>query len=96
MPRQARNIREEILERFSKETGVSICAYCLMENHVHLLVHDMGTDTSKLMKKIGVSYSAYYNGKCERSGHLFQDRYRCENINDDRYYMTVRPYIRVS
>ena len=48
------------------------------------------------MKKIGVSYSAYYNGKYERSGHLFQDRYRCENINDDRYYMAVRPYIRVS
>ena len=83
----------KILEKYSKETSVSICAYCLMENHVHLLVHDAGTDTSILMKKVGVSYSAYYNRKYDRIGHLFQDRYKCENINSERYYMTVLRYI---
>ena len=64
-----------------------------MENHVHLLVHDPGINTSLLMKKIGVGYSAYYNGKYERTGHLFQDRYKSENVNDDRYYLTVLRYI---
>ncbi len=82
-----------ILERYSKETDISVCVYCLMDNHVHLLIHDQGTNTPLLMKKIGVSYSAYYNGKYERTGHLFQDRYKCENINDDRYYLIVLRYI---
>lgn len=81
------------LDRYSKETDVPVCAYCLMDNHVHLLIHDLGLNTPLLMKKIGVSYSAHYNGKYERTGHLFQDRYKCENINDDRYYLTVLRYI---
>ncbi len=82
-----------ILERYSRETDVSVCAYCLMENHVHLLIHDHGINTPLLMKKIGVCYSAYFNDKYERTGHLFQDRYKCENIYDDRYYLTVLRYI---
>ncbi len=82
-----------ILERYSKETDVSVCAYCLMENHAHLLIYDHATNTSLLMKKIGVCYSAYFNDKYERTGHLFQDRYKCENINDDRYYLTALRYI---
>lgn len=83
----------KLLERYSRETAVDICAYCLMENHVHLLVHDKSTDTAVFMKKIGVSYSAYFNKKYERTGHLFQDRYKCENIADDRGYLTVLRYI---
>ncbi len=82
-----------LLERYSRETSVDVCAYCLMENHVHLLLHDRSTDTALFMKKVGVSYSAYYNRKYERTGHLFQDRYKCENITDDRGYLTVLRYI---
>ncbi len=83
----------KLLEKYSKECRVKICAYCLMENHVHLLVHDSSTDTALFMKKMGVSYSAHYNGKYERTGHLFQDRYKCENITDARGYLTVLRYI---
>ena len=82
-----------LLKRYSKETKISICAYCLMDNHVHLLLHDYGTDTSLFMKKVGVSYSAYYNVKYDRIGHLFQDRFKSENICDERYYLTALRYI---
>lgn len=82
-----------LLEKYSRDTGVAVCAYCLMENHVHLLLHDYATDTALFMKKVGVSYSAYYNRKYERCGHLFQDRYKSENINDERGYLTVLRYI---
>ncbi len=83
----------KLLERYSRETNVDICAYCLMDNHVHLLLHDGAVDTALFMKKVGVSYSAYYNIKYERTGHLFQDRYKSENITDDRGYLTVLRYI---
>ncbi len=82
-----------ILERFCTETGVRMLAYCLMENHVHLLVFDSEGETPLLMKKIGVSYSRYYNRKYERSGHLFQDRYLSETVEDENYLLAVFRYI---
>ena len=82
-----------ILRRFSRETGVSICAYCLMENHVHLLTHDGNNQVPLLMKKMGVSYSYYFNRKYERTGHLFQDRYLSEPIEDETYLLAVFRYI---
>ena len=82
-----------ILERFSRETGVIVCAYCLMENHVHLLVRDNEERVALLMKKLGVSYSQYFNRKYDRHGHLFQDRYMSEPVNDERYLLTVFRYI---
>ena len=82
-----------LLKRFSKETGVTICAFCLMENHVHLLAYDPEQKIPLLMKKMGVSYSAYFNKKYERTGHLFQDRYLSEPIESEAYLLTVFRYI---
>lgn len=81
------------LERYCLETGVRICAYCLMENHVHLLVWDHKTSISLLMKKVGVSYSRYFNRKYERTGHLLQDRYLSEIIEGNRNFLMVFRYI---
>lgn len=81
------------LMRFSRETEVVICAYCLMQNHVHILARDDGGQTALLMKKLGVSYSQYFNKKYERQGHLFQDRYLSEPVEDERYLLTVFRYI---
>ncbi len=82
-----------LLKRYSIETNVKICAFCLMENHVHLLVFDKQNITSLFMKKVGVSYSYYFNKKYERSGHLFQDRYKSEPIESESYLLTVFRYI---
>lgn len=82
-----------LLERCSRETDVAICAYCLMENHVHLLVRDERDHTALMMKKLGVSYARYFNRKYERTGHLFQDRYLSEPIRDEPYLLTVFRYI---
>ena len=81
------------LEQYSLETEVKICAYCLMENHVHLLAHGLLPSISLLMKKIGVSYSEYYNKRYDRVGHLFQDRYISEPVETERYLTTVFRYI---
>lgn len=81
------------LRRYCGETGVRVLAYCLMENHVHLLVRDSEGCTPQLMKKIGVTYAQYFNRKYERSGHLFQDRYRSEAVEDESYLLAVFRYI---
>ena len=74
-------------------TNIAVCAYCLMENHVHLLIRDDADMLSVFMKKMGVSYSIYFNKKYERVGHLFQDRFRSEPVQDDAYFLTVYRYI---
>ena len=83
----------KILRRFSQETKVTVCAYCLMENHVHLLIQDPKGQVALMMKKLGVSYSYYFNHKYDRTGHLFQDRFRSEAVEDDAYLLTVFRYI---
>lgn len=82
-----------LLERFCKETEVKPCAYCLMDNHVHLLVCDPNGNTPLLMKKLGVSYALYFNRKYDRSGHLLQDRYLSETVDSDAYLLMVFRYI---
>ncbi len=81
------------LEYYCMETEVKICAYCLMENHVHLLVNGDSESIILLMKKLGVSYSEFFNKKYERVGHLFQDRYISEPVETDEYLLTVFRYI---
>ena len=81
------------LKRFSSQSDVSICAYCLMENHVHILILDNNRNVSVFMKKIGVAYSKYFNSKYDRTGHLFQDRYLSEAIEDERSLLIVFRYI---
>lgn len=80
------------LQRFLSENSIQLIAYCLMENHVHLLLHaENGLD--RAMKQIAVSYSYYFNSKYERTGHLFQDRFMSEPIEDERYLLAVVRYI---
>ena len=83
----------KLLEKCSIETGVKICAYCLMENHVHLLVFDDKHNIAAMMKKLGVRYSWYFNNKYDRTGHLFQDRFKSENIEALNYLMVSFRYI---
>jgi len=70
-----------------------VYCYCLMDNHVHLLINDNGNDISKLMKSINVSYVSYFNRVNKRFGHLFQDRFRSEIIDEDPYLLEVSRYI---
>ena len=81
------------LKKYSEETGIEVHAYCLMSNHVHLLICDRVNGLPLFMKKMGISYTAYYNKKYDRVGHLFQGRYLSEVIEDEAYYFTVLRYI---
>ena len=83
----------EVLWRCREISGFSLLAYCLMGNHVHLLLQTGREPLELVMKRIGTRYAVWYNGKYERVGHLFQDRYRSEAVQDEAYFLTVLRYI---
>ena len=73
---------------------VELLAFCLMPNHVHLLVRQIiDGGISKFMRKIGAGYGAYYNQKYKRTGHLFQGRFKIVHIKNDKQLITVFVYI---
>ncbi|MEL7567830.1 MAG: transposase [Dehalobacterium sp.] len=83
----------DILETYKTEIDYKIYAYCLMGNHVHLLIKEGKEEFSNTMKRIGAGYVYWYNWQYGRKGHLFQDRYRSEAVENDRYFLAVLRYI---
>lgn len=83
----------DLLQRCRELSGFRLFAYCLMGNHVHLLLQTGKEPLPLVMKRIGTRYAVWYNSKYERVGHLFQDRYRSEPVDDDAYFSTVLRYI---
>lgn len=81
-----------LLERREK-ADFSIYAYCVLDNHVHLVLREQDTAIANVIKSIGVRYAHYFNKKYERIGHVFQDRYRSENVEDEAYLLTVVRYV---
>lgn len=67
--------------------------YCLMDNHVHLLIKETEESISRVIKRICSSYVYWYNAKYRRCGHLFQERFKSEVVETDRYFLTVLRYI---
>ena len=70
-----------------------IYAYCLMTNHVHLMLRPLGKDLSEVIRSLAVSYARYYNNVMSRRGYLFQDRFRSEPVEDFNYLITLFRYI---
>ncbi|MBM7614672.1 REP-associated tyrosine transposase [Alkaliphilus hydrothermalis] len=82
-----------IMEQKKKFKEFKLYAYCLMDNHIHLLIKEEEDNISRIMKRINTSYATYYNKKYERIGHVFQDRYKSEAVEDDTYLLEVLRYI---
>lgn len=83
----------ETLKRYKKECGYSLYAFCLMGNHIHILLKEGPEPIAAVLKRIAGSYVYWYNWKYSRSGHLFQDRFKSEPVEDDTYFLTVLRYI---
>jgi len=80
---------------YEKKLGhrFNLHAFCLMDNHVHLMISEGDEDIATTMKRITVSYVYYFNKKYERVGHLFQDRFKSEAIEGDSYAISLARYI---
>jgi len=83
----------ETLLKYKEQCGYEIYAYCLMGNHIHILLKEGKENLTLVLKRIAGSYVYWYNWKYRRSGHLFQDRFKSEPVEDDEYFLTVIRYI---
>lgn len=90
------NDKQRFLETLfmkKEETGFHLYAYCLMDNHVHLVIQAEQESLATTMKRVNASYASYFNQQHQRVGHLFQDRFKSEPIEDEQYLMSVIRYI---
>lgn len=83
----------QILKDCKAISGFEIYAYCLMGNHIHLLIQEFKEPIEQIMKRIATRFVYWYNIKYQRIGHLFQDRFKSEPVEDDAYFLTVIRYI---
>ena len=77
---------------------VELIAYCLMENHFHLLIYqEVDPEAiSLLMKSVATAYTMYFNKKYQRTGHLFQGVFKASRITDDSYLLHITRYIHMN
>jgi putative transposase len=83
----------QTLKEVKEKSGCNIFAYCLMSNHIHLLIKENKEPLEIIMRRIGASYVYWYNWRYKRCGHLFQDRFKSEAVEEDEYFLTVIRYI---
>ncbi len=83
----------DIIVEKNKKDNYSLYAYCIMDNHVHLVIENKKEELSRIMKSINTTYAVYYNRNYKRIGHVFQDRFKSEEIKDERHLLAVIRYV---
>lgn len=79
-----------LLRRHARQSGVSISAYCLMPNHVHLIATPSSDDgLSRLMQRLQSDYSRWLNLKLDRSGHNWQSRYYAAPLDEHHFWAAM-------
>lgn len=82
-----------ILKDACNKYNISIVAYCLMNNHVHLMLKADENNIATMFKAFGASFVYRYNKRYNRTGGIFNGRYYSKAVNDNEYFVTVLKYI---
>jgi putative transposase len=88
--------KRAFLKRLIKYKGIcnyKIFGYCLMDNHVHLLMKETNESISDSLQRISSSYVYWYNLKYDRCGRLFQGRFKSETVENTASFKKVLRYI---
>jgi len=83
----------QIIINKKKKDEYILYAYCLMNNHLHLLLKEQEDGISRIMSRINTAYAYYFNKKYNRVGHVFQNRFKSEPVENDRYLISLIRYI---
>jgi len=83
---------QEGIERY----GHRVHAFCLMDNHVHLLIQVGKISLSKVMQNLGFRYTRYINHNRKSVGHLFQGRFKSILVEADSYLLELTRYIHLN
>lgn len=85
------------VEPLARAPLVSILAWCLMPNHFHLLLEQReDAGVTHFMAKLGTGYTLYINKKYERSGHVFQGRFKARHVDGESYFLHISRYIHLN
>lgn len=82
-----------LMKRIGRKYKIVFHSYTIMDNHVHLLIEDSVNNLSKFMQVLCSVYARYFNRKYDRIGHLYQDRFASETIENNGYLVIVCRYI---
>lgn len=82
----------DLLSVYKTECGFEIFAYCLMNNHVHLVIRSNNVPLSLIFSKLNTHYACWFNMKYQRTGHLQQERFYSEPIEDISYLLACIRY----
>jgi len=81
-----------LLQEGTERFGHRIHAFCLMTNHVHLIVQVADKPLSRIMQNLSFRYTRWMNWRQNRSGHLFQGRYKSVVVDGDEYLLELVRY----
>ena len=91
--------REHFLSRvgtIGKATETRILAWALLDNHVHMLLFSGSSGLPRFMRRLLTGYAVWFNRRHQRSGHLFQNRYKSIVCEEDRYLLELVRYIHLN
>lgn len=83
----------EKLREFSIRDGVNVLAWCLMENHVHLLLKSDTGSLESLMRSLNISHAQWFNGRHGHVGPVFQGRYSSTSVENEAHLVECVRYI---
>lgn len=81
------------LKEFKEIMGFEVYGYVLMDNHYHLVIRSHEVNISTIMHRINNDFSKYFNISNNRTGHVFQDRYKGILVKDDKYLLSLLRYV---
>ena len=90
---QDRNFFLNQISETKKTFNCVVYAYCLMVNHVHMVIRCEDSYLAKTMKSLMVRYVHYFNKKYKRTGPLMQNRFKSKNVENVRYFIDVCKYV---
>ncbi len=82
-----------LLQEGTERFKYKVHAFCLMKNHVHLVVQVSDIPLSKIIHNLSFRYTKYINKRKKRSGHIFQGRYKAILVDADSYLLELIRYI---
>lgn len=84
------------LKEMAEELRVRVYAFCLMTNHVHLVVETPHANLGRFMQKLQTAYTIYFNLRYKESGHVMQGRYKAKPVEGDEYLMGLARYVHLN
>jgi len=98
----------DLLNKYQEQYGIKIFAYCLMPDHLHLLVEmekqvkdnpaqlNRSPEISDFMRGLNNNYTKYFNSRYGRKGHLFRERFKSAMVEKERYLLKMTAYLHLN